>query len=515
MPECIPTPSPYLLLLGSVLFVVLRVYLKRRSKSPLPLPPGPKPLPLLGNVLDFPTKALGPGFHDISEKYGDIAYLQVLGQSIVLLNSYETACELYEKRSTNNSDRPHSAMVKMTNLDWIFVFKDYGPEWRKYRRELHSSFVPGMLPRYYSIQRRITRQLLRNLLDSPAEFSSHIKFSFAAIALRIIYGLDATQGDRRYYKLVERLATIAEDISTPGRHIVEAFPSLQRLPSWFPGTGFKQLAAGWKEEIATIRDHLYDTAKETMSTNGVEESIITRLTDQDVDDDLARNVTATIYAAGADTTNASLDAFLFTMAMYPEAQRKAQAELDSVVGPDRLPDFSDQSSLPYITALIKEVLRWHAVAPIGVPHRSVADDEFRGYLIPKGSIIIANQWAMSRDPEHYPDPERFDPERFLADGKPNPNVRDPSCYVFGFGRRQEPPSPNRICPGRHFAEVSLFITCTYILHTLTISPPLDEHGLPKKLEKKINNLAVSHLLPFECRIAARNAHMVELVRSDL
>lgn len=88
--------------------------------------------------------------------------------------------------------------------------------------------------------------------------------SFAAVVLRIVYGLDPEQGERKYYKLVERLATIAEDISTPGRHIVEAFPSMQRLPSWFPGTGFRQLAATWKAEIASIRDYLYDSAKEMM-----------------------------------------------------------------------------------------------------------------------------------------------------------------------------------------------------------------------------------------------------------
>lgn len=88
--------------------------------------------------------------------------------------------------------------------------------------------------------------------------------SFAAVVLRIVYGLDPEQGERKYYKLVERLATIAEDISTPGRHIVEAFPSMQRLPSWFPGTGFMQLAATWKAEIASIRDYLYDSAKEAM-----------------------------------------------------------------------------------------------------------------------------------------------------------------------------------------------------------------------------------------------------------
>ncbi|OSD02925.1 cytochrome P450 [Trametes coccinea BRFM310] len=503
MLDSIPLQWPYLLILvAAVLVVVLRA--KRGAQQPLP--PGPRPLPLLGNALDFPRRHLGREFRDLSDRYGDVVYLKVLGQSVILLGSYEAACELLEKRSANYSDRPQSVMVDMTNLDWIFVFKNYGSEWRKYRRELHNMFLPDILSRYHPIQRDITRELLQNLLTDPAAFSGHIKFSFAAAIVRVVYGLDAAHGDKKYYKLAERLANIAEDISTPGQHIVEAFPSMQWLPSWFPGAGFKQLAASWKQEIAAIRDHLYESAKEAMATNGVKESILTKLTEEKVDEELAKNMMATAYAAGADTTNASVHAFVLAMAMYPEVQKKAQAELDAVVGSGRLPDFSDQKCLPYVTALTKEVLRWHVVAPIGVPHRSVADDDYNGYFIPGGSIIIANQWAMSRDPNHYPDPENFNPDRFLINGQLNHKVRDPSSYVFGFGRR--------ICPGRNFGEAGLFITCASILHAFTITPPLDERGVPRKLEMKTNNLAVSHPLPFECRIAPRSPHMEELVRAS-
>ena len=82
------------------------------------------------------------------------------------------------------------------------------------------------------------------------------------------------------------------------------------------------------------------------------------------------------------------------MATYPEVQKRAQIELDAVVGLDRLPDLEDQDALPYTHALVKEVLRWHVVAPIGVPHRSVEDDVYNGYHIPGGSIIIVNQWCV-------------------------------------------------------------------------------------------------------------------------
>ena len=91
-------------------------------------------------------------------------------------------------------------------------------------------------------------------------------------------------------------------------------------------------------------------------------------------------------------TLASIQAFFLAMAQFPEAQKKAQAELDAVVGSHRLPDFSDESALPYVCALVKECLRWHAVLPLAVPHRLIEDDIYRGYHIPKGTVVIPNIW---------------------------------------------------------------------------------------------------------------------------
>ncbi len=99
------------------------------------------------------------------------------------------------------------------------------------------------------------------------------------------------------------------------------------------------------------------------------------------------------------------------MALHPDVQKKAQAELDAVVGSDRLPDFTDQGSLLYLNALTKEVLRWHAVAPIGVPHRSVDDDFYKDSLIPGGSIVMANQWSV-----HAPAPRAHGINHPLAQG---------------------------------------------------------------------------------------------------
>lgn len=80
------------------------------------------------------------------------------------------------------------------------------------------------------------------------------------------------------------------------------------------------------------------------------------------------------------------------MSLYPEAQKKAQAELDAVVGPHRMPEFSDWKSLVYVSAVVKEVLRWHTVTPFGINHATTLDDELNGYFIPAGTVLLPNIW---------------------------------------------------------------------------------------------------------------------------
>ena len=101
------------------------------------------------------------------------------------------------------------------------------------------------------------------------------------------------------------------------------------------------------------------------------------------------------------------------MALYPEVQKKAQAEIDVVVGPNRFPDFHERPSLPYINAVVKESSRWNLVGPLGrsfqvvfiivatilmssggIPHMSSKDDEYNGFFIPKGTVIIGNAWLI-------------------------------------------------------------------------------------------------------------------------
>ena len=130
-----------------------------------------------------------------------------------------------------------------------------------------------------------------------------------------------------------------------------------------------------------------------------------------------------------------MQTFFLAMTLNPGVVEKAQEELDRVVGKDRLPEFSDRDDLPYINAVVKELLRWNVPIPISLPVKTIQDDIYRGYSIPAGATVIENTWAVCRDSNIYPDPEAFNPDRFLKDGEINPLVFNPEDRVFGSGRR--------------------------------------------------------------------------------
>jgi cytochrome P450 len=125
--------------------------------------------------------------------------------------------------------------------------------------------------------------------------------------------------------------------------------------------------------------------------------------------DLVKEVTAVAYLAGSDTTVAAVLSFFLAMLVYPDVQAKAQAELDRVVGTDRLPELEDRQALPYVEGVINECLRWLPVLPMGafifitllyvlmwhtgVPHKTTQDDEYNGYFIPKGALVMGSVWS--------------------------------------------------------------------------------------------------------------------------
>jgi cytochrome P450 len=125
---------------------------------------------------------------------------------------------------------------------------------------------------------------------------------------------------------------------------------------------------------------------------------------------------------------------------------------------------SDRPNLPYIDALMSETLRCNCVVPLGLPHRGTQEDVYNGAPIPAGTLVFGNAWNMAHNPTHYPNPDVFDPTRFLG---PTP-APDPRAYVFGFGHRK--------CPCQHIIESNLWLLLASLLHSFDILPGLDDEG---------------------------------------
>ncbi|KAJ3983979.1 cytochrome P450 [Lentinula detonsa] len=476
------------------------------EKRALPLPPGPRGWPIIGNLLDVPAKEEWFTFAKWGETYGKIASVTVLGQPLIILNSASIAKDMLEKNSAIYSDRPVIPMGgELCGWKNTLVLTPYGERFRNYRRLAHQLFGnAATMKSFHPVEELETHRFLKRLLSRPAEFSDHIRKTAGAIILRISHGYEVGEGQDPFVTLADK-ATEQFALSTAPGFLVNLVPFLQYLPDWFPGASFKKTAKEWSSTLNEMVDLPYDYVKKQIVSGTAEPSYVSKLVEgQSLTAEQEFEIkwsSASLYSGGADTTVSAIYSFFKAMALYPEVQAKAQAELDAVVGNDRLPSFEDRDHLPYMQAVTLETLRWFSVVPTSVPHRVTEDNVFKGYFIPKGALVLSNLWQMNHDPEVYHDPMSFKPERFLG---PKPEL-DPREACFGFGRR--------ICPGRVLADASVFISCAMALAVFNISK-YSENGVVIEPDRNQSSGTISHPSSFKCTISPRSDKAVALIQAD-
>jgi len=191
------------------------------------------------------------------------------------------------------------------------------------------------------------------------------------------------------------------------------------------------------------------------------------------------------------------------MVTHPDVFRKAQSEVDQVVGQGRLPDFDDRLSLPYLDKILKELYRWNPPLPLAFPHSLMEDDEYHGYRIPKGTMILPNIWAMTHDENIHSNPEDFIPERFDEMDNLTAASKDPHKTVFGFGRR--------VCPGEKFADISIWLAIASILAVFDISTERDSSNSPIIPPVSFQPGITSYPVDFKCRIVPRSSEVVNML----
>ncbi|KAJ7653505.1 cytochrome P450, partial [Mycena rosella] len=332
--------------------------------SHLPFPPGPKPRFIIGNLYDIPAELPWLTYADWGKQYGDVVHASVFGEHILVLNSARAASELLEKRAGIYSDRPTIPMVSITGWDFNLTFMPHTDKWRQYRRLFHQHFRRDAVASYRPIQMKKVHDLLRGLLPSgtPEDFFAHTKTVAAAIVMATIYGYDIKPTHDKFVDLSEEAVKRVCESVFPGAFLVNSLPFLRYLPSWFPGCSFQRYGQETKELLAEMRDVPLEFVRKNMRDGIGGFSVLGRLLEKndteggsEAQERVIKEVTATAYAAAADTTASALVSFFLAMALNPEAQRKAQNEIDAVVGPGRLPIFEDRRSLPYVDAVFSDI----------------------------------------------------------------------------------------------------------------------------------------------------------------
>ncbi|KAF9468308.1 cytochrome P450 [Collybia nuda] len=487
--------------LGITIFVLVASAIRRRLLGRVSLlPPGPPGFPMIGNISFLFTKSPWLQFTRWHRKYGPIVYIKIAGKSLVILNTAETAFDLLDRRGSNYTDRPRLIMAGELLAGGVHIgFIPHGPLWRKLRRLSHISFNSQACEKYFQTQELEAAFLINRLLNNSPHWEDRIQLFAASSILTIIYGRPPTTSMKD--PLILRINNFMDCIlkaAVPGSYWVDVFPVLNLVPSWM--APFKQFGMRAHQEFTDLFNQLLwplpvpqknTEGKQTFSAKIIDEYQQIGLSEKE-----ASWLAGVMFGAGSDTTAAVLVVFVLAMLLNPTIMKKAQQEIDNVVGHDRLPNFTDRVRLPFINAIVKETLRWKPITPLGLARQATKDDIYNGYYIPAGSIVMTNVWAMNHNDEIYKNPSTFDPERYLGPDfeELKPGHTRGGTHAFGFGRR--------VCVGANIATNSVFIAIAHIIWAFDIAPS-DLAPLPSP-DDIIDTGVVVRPAPFCCKFTPRH-----------
>ncbi|KAG0451884.1 hypothetical protein HPP92_026252 [Vanilla planifolia] len=513
----------------ALLFVILTVFcstlfltaIKRWSSHRLPLPPGPKGLPLLGYLTQ-----LGPlphqTFHRLSEKYGPLLHVR-LGVVPVVVPCTATVAEKLLRNDIKFINRPKNSSAEHVAYNYQDIgFLPYGPKWRMQRRlcSLHLFSSKALDDFQHSRQSELAR-LVYSMAEQSGKGSKATVDVGKELAECVGNALSLLLVGRRVFEEgpeVEEFRNMVMELMT----LTGSFCIADFLPGigWLDPQGLisrmKKLNQKFDKFLGMfIAEHRAELTSERPK-GAVEDgkpcnrdllSVMLelqenadgegdKLTDIDI-----KALLLSMFSAGSDSNSILAEWALAELIRVPDVLSRAQAELDSVVGRDRLVSESDLPNLPLLQAIIKETLRLHPPAPISIPRMAVEDCEVDGYLIPKGATLLLNIWAIGRDPVAWPDtPLAFRPDRFLPGGRHEGVDLKGSHFgllPFGTGRR--------MCVGMNLGLRLLGMLTATLVHSFDWYLPEGERIEDLDMEEKANGLSVIRATPLVARPVPRLA----------
>ncbi|KAJ7267773.1 cytochrome P450 [Mycena rebaudengoi] len=465
------------------------------------IPPGPPGHWFWGTII--PKEHAHRKFEEWIQEYGPVISFRRGREFIVIVGRYDAAVEIMEKEGASVADRPPSIAAGDTLSGGMrTLLIGNGERLRKLRKALHAQLRPTIAADYYPIQQINAQHHILDLLRDPANHIAHAQGYAASVILSLTYGKPTrTLSNDPIVQEVNASQARLGAALVPGAYLVEAYPFLRYMPGYL-----SELRRQHQIELTLFKTQI-DSVRAQMAANKevhpcFAKMIIERQEEYGLTDNEIAYLAGSMFGAGAGTTGSAISILIMAAAIFPEAQNKVQDQLDKIVGFGEFPTFSNEPHLVQVTAFYLESFRWRPVSAGGFAHRATKDIVWNGYIIPSGATVYGNHWSIARDPVVFPDPERFNPQRWLTpDGTA---IReDMKIFQFGFGRRA--------CPGSHVANKSLFINTALLLWAFRIiqdsNTPIDTLAF--------TNTANTHPLPFSVSFEPRQnvEEMKQLLRT--
>ncbi|KAG2099561.1 cytochrome P450 [Suillus discolor] len=425
-----------------------------------------------------------------TEQYGPVFSLKQGNKIVVVIGRHQAAVDIMEKEGANVADRPRSVSVHETMSGGFRVILEGSTErLRRMRsRVLHANLQPKVAETYEPMQTRHAKNVVLDILNDPTNHQKHAMRYSASVIMSFAYGkITSTSYTDPEVVAIHKFSARFGQAMKPGAYLVDAYPILRFVPGYL-----SQLKAWHKEELAFYTGQL-DAVRRQMREGTAQPSfarfMIEHQKQYQLGDKEMAFLAGVIFGAGADTTASAITFMMMAAATHADAQARVQEELDNIVGRTRLPTFADLEMLPQVTAFMLESLRWRPVTLGGIAHCAIKDMIWNNYLIPAGATVIGNHWAIANDPEVFPEPQTFNPQRWIDDaGRVRGDLR---FFPFGFGRR--------VCAGQHVANRSVFINTALTLWAFRLS----ENPAAKIDTLAFSDTANVHIAPFEICFAKR------------
>ncbi|TRY84943.1 hypothetical protein DNTS_019022 [Danionella cerebrum] len=419
-------------------------------------------------MLDLAQDHLPIHLTALAQRYGKIYQLNCGSTVMVVLNNSEIIREALIKKWTDFAGRPHSYTGDIVSAGGQTIsLGDFSEGWKAHRRVIHKALhhsVSGSLHSVIEKQAHHLCQVLHSYGRKPVDLSEDFTVAASNVITTLTFGKTYEKASEVLQDLQGCLNKIVSLWGSPWISALDSFPLLRKLPN----PPFSQLMKEVARRDELIGKHIEEFKKSDQKQGGtVTSSLLQCVAAGAVDCMKLTNVhvhmtTVDLLIGGTETTAALLNWTVAFLLHRPEVQDKVYEELRDV----QHPQYSDRHRLPYLSALVAEMLRLRPVAPLAVPHRAIRNSSIAGHFIPKDTIIIPNLYGAHHDPEVWDDPYSFKPERFLEGG--GGSLRTLIPFSGGI----------RLCLGEVVAKMEMFLFLSYLLQNFKFLPAGHEEPLP-------------------------------------